>query len=280
MNNAISALMMIILVAVSTADSLCHEERRVEDTECRLMLNKTDFYAGELISIEFIWKSAKSFQSGIAGDLMSGRACLQFIRDRKVVHTVPLAPFSAPRRKGDSFSISTAIPVRSGNYLFQKGEYQLQAVSKRWKTGLAAFNVHTPELSCRIEMDRRTVVPGSSCVVYVTTANISDHKIDLKAIPAFYVDGRKFWCPVEIVRGGGMLPADTRSHIVLEKGASITAKIDLAEGGWDLCISSVWPSKDLCAVVPPGHHELHLDIELVQERTHIDSNIEQFQVSR
>jgi len=133
------------------------------------------------------------------------------------------------------------------------------------------------DLSCQIKIEKTCVVSGNHFFVDVIITNVSRHKIDVKTIPVFFIDGMKYWCPVEIVQSGKALSANTYSHIILKKGVSFTARMDLTKSGWDSCFCSVWPSKDLHSIVPPGHHELHLDIEMVQERSHIRSNKIQFQ---
>ncbi len=138
----IYALLIAVLMAGNSGNLLCSESSRIADGECRPILNKTDFYPGESIIIEFIWKQWRDCKSGIVSDILIGKASLEFSKNQTAVYKIQLSPISAPRRKSDNFSISYFIPLKSENFTFPEGEYRVKAVSDRWKTGEAFFRVH------------------------------------------------------------------------------------------------------------------------------------------
>lgn len=104
---------------------------------------------------------------------------------------------------------------------------------------------------------------GNPALVSVLLENVSGSKVDLRTIPALRLNESEYWCPVDIEEEGQSLPANARSTISLEKGASVNVRIDLSKVGWDRGISSVWPAQNLYALVPPGVYRLRLDIEVI-----------------
>ena len=89
-------------------------------------------------------------------------------------------------------------------------------------------------------------------------------KVDLRTIPAFRLNQSQYWCPADIGGADHTLPANARSTISLEKGASMNTRIDVSKLGWDRGISSIWPAQNLFSLVPPGRYSLRLDFEVVE----------------
>jgi len=137
-----------------------------------------------------------------------------------------------------------------------KYESNTQDSSKRW-------GEPSNGIRCSIIVESKHWSNGGPAIVSVTVENISEGKVDLKTIPAFTLNEMQYWCPVNIAGDDYNLPANARSNISLEKGAQINSMIDISKLGWDLGISSIWPSKNLYSIVPAGKYKLRLDIEIV-----------------
>jgi len=118
-------------------------------------------------------------------------------------------------------------------------------------------------LRCSIDTTETRWSKGNPVLVSVTVENASGSKVDLRTIPAFTLNESQYWCPVDIRGEEHTLPANARSIISLEKGASMNTRIDISKLGWDRGISSIWPAQNLFSLVPPGRYSLRLDIEVV-----------------
>jgi len=129
-------------------------------------------------------------------------------------------------------------------------------------------------LRCSIALEETHWSRGDPVLVSVVIENISGSRVNLKTIPAFTLDETQYWCPVDIVGEDHTLPANARSTISLERGASINSRIDISRLGWDRGISSIWPARNLYSLVPLGRYRLCLDIEVVDghESERIRSN--------
>ena len=136
------------------------------------------------------------------------------------------------------------------------GEDDTQDSSKEWGEPSGGIR-------CSIIVESKHWSNGDPAIVSVTVENISEDMVDLKTIPAFTLNERQYWCPVNIAGDDHNLPANACSKISLEKGAPINSVMDISKFGWDLGISSIWPSKDLYSIVPPGKYKLRLDVEIV-----------------
>ena len=118
------------------------------------------------------------------------------------------------------------------------------------------------ELSCSIQCEKTSWAAGEAATVSITMKNTSKKKIAVKTIPSFYIDGLKYWGPVDLEEGHIILPANARSIISLESGSSITISRDISRIRWGRGVLSIWPHSDFRTVVPPGIHRLCLDIEV------------------
>jgi hypothetical protein len=118
-------------------------------------------------------------------------------------------------------------------------------------------------LRCSIAPEKTRWSKGDPVPVSVLAENVSGSTVDLMTIPAFILNEMQYWCPVDIVGEDHALPANARSIISLQEGASINSIIDISKLGWDRGISSIWPAQNLYSFVPPGQYRLRLDIEIV-----------------
>lgn len=114
-------------------------------------------------------------------------------------------------------------------------------------------------IKCSIVLSKTSFFKDDSIPVTVKIENVSDRKIDLKIIPSFVLGG--LWAPVNI-KEGQTLHANTKMTISLEKGDSISSKIDIVKLGWDQVTSSIWPTKNFYSLVSPGKYKLFLDVEI------------------
>lgn len=146
-----------------------------------------------------------------------------------------------------------------------------QDSTRSW--GEPAFGIR-----CSISVGKPSISKADPLVVSVILENTAGTRIDLKTISAFDLSNTSktapestlkfgsYWCPVNLMEGNssgkaGMTPAST-SRLVMEKGASIRATMDLARQGWDKRTSSWWPVRDLNTIVAPGRYLLRLDIQV------------------
>ncbi len=118
-------------------------------------------------------------------------------------------------------------------------------------------------LRCSIDIAETRWSKGKPVLVSVMVENVSGSKVELRTIPAFTLNESQYWCPVDIGGEEHTLPANARSTISLEKGASTNTRIDISKLGWDRGVSSIWPAQNLYSLVPPGQYSLRLDIEVV-----------------
>jgi hypothetical protein len=127
-------------------------------------------------------------------------------------------------------------------------------------------------LRCALAVANPRWQKGAPAVVTVTLENRSGRKIEVTSIPAFQLDN--YWCPVDLRKDGRPLGANERCALALASGASLTARYDLSELGWDNTVSSAWPADSLYTLVSEGKYRLHLDIELTggKEPKHVESN--------
>ena len=137
-----------------------------------------------------------------------------------------------------------------------KDESNTQDSSKRW-------GEPSNGIRCSITVESKHWSNGGPAIVSVTVENISEGKVELETIPAFTLNEMQYWCPVNIAGDDYSLPANACSNISLEKGAQINSVIDISKFGWDLGISSIWPSKNLYSIVQAGKYKLRLDVEIV-----------------
>jgi hypothetical protein len=154
---------------------------------------------------------------------------------------------------------------------YGKGEELIQGSIRSW--GQPAFGLRSS-----ISVEKTAVLRGSPFVVSVTVENISGTKNDLEAISAFHLRNSSktspestltfgsYWCPVNLAdrksAGKSGLISGSPSRLVLEKGTSISATLDLTRHGWDKSTSSWWPARDFDSVVAPGEYLLRLDIQV------------------
>ncbi len=122
-----------------------------------------------------------------------------------------------------------------------------------------------------IWIERKRISNRGPFIVRLVVENVSDAPVNLETIAAFKIQPRDnvrgYWCPVSIpdanpVPNDGLALA-TRSRLMLEKGTSIEASMDLAKHAWEKTLSSIWPSRRFDAVVPGGKYMLRLEIEVV-----------------
>jgi len=131
-------------------------------------------------------------------------------------------------------------------------------------------------LRCSIEVAKMEWSKQEVAVVGVVIENISTGKVDLEVSSSFRLSGEKpYWGPVNILGEVQRVPINPRSTISLEKGASLSTKIDISKLGWDYMFSSVWPVQEFYSFVPAGWYNLALDLEVGdgESAKHIVSNI-------
>jgi hypothetical protein len=128
-------------------------------------------------------------------------------------------------------------------------------------------------LRCALAVPNLRWQKGAPAIVTVTLENRSDRKIEVKSIPAFELGD--YWCPVDLRKDGHPLRANERCALALAPGASLTARYDLSQLGWDNTVSSAWPADSLYTLVSEGKYRLNLDIELTggKEPKHVESNV-------
>jgi hypothetical protein len=160
-------------------------------------------------------------------------------------------------------------PGTLGSY--GKAEEPVQGSIRSW--GQPAFGLRSS-----ISVEKTPVLRGSPFIVSVTVENVSGTRIDLEAISAFHLRNSSktspestltfgsYWCPVNLAdrksAGKSGLILASPSRLVVEKGTSISATMDLARHGWDKSTSSWWPARDFDSVVAPGDYILRLDIQV------------------
>jgi hypothetical protein len=154
---------------------------------------------------------------------------------------------------------------------YGEGKDLIQSSTRSW--GQPAFGLRTS-----IAVEKTPAVKGDTFVVSVIVENISGTRIDLNAISAFHLGNfsktspestlkfGSYWCPVHLADknpdGKPGLILASPSRLVMEKGTSIRAAIDLTRHGWDKSTSSWWPARDFDSVVTPGPYTLRLDIQV------------------
>jgi len=152
-----------------------------------------------------------------------------------------------------------------------KGEELIQGSIGSW--GQPAFG-----LRFSISVEKTPILRGNPFAVSVTVENISGTRVDLEAISAFHLRNSSktspestvafgsYWCPVNLAdrksAGKSGLILASPSRLVMEKGTSISATMDLARHGWDKSTSSWWPARDFDSAVAPGEYMLRLDIQV------------------
>jgi hypothetical protein len=155
--------------------------------------------------------------------------------------------------------------------LYGNGEELIQGSIRSW--GQPAFGLRSS-----ISVEKTSVSRGGTFAVSVTVENISGTRVDLDAISAFHLRNSSktspestlafgsYWCPVNLAdrksSGKSGLILASPSRLVMEKGTSISAAMDLARHGWDKSTSSWWPARDFDSVVAPGEYILRLDIQV------------------
>lgn len=154
---------------------------------------------------------------------------------------------------------------------YGKGEELIQGSIRSW--GQPAFGLRSS-----ISVGKTPVLRGSPFIVSVTVENVSGTRVDLEAISAFHLSNSSktspestltfgsYWCPVNLAdrksSGKGGLILASPSRLVMGKGASTSATMDLARHGWDKSTSSWWPARDFDSAVAPGEYMLRLDIQV------------------
>ena len=147
----------------------------------------------------------------------------------------------------------------------------IQGKPRSWRQ--AAFGLRSS-----ISVETMHISRGGPFVVSVIIENVSGTRIDLKTISAFHLTNSSksspestlafggYWCPIN--------PADKNpalhpglilafpSRLVMEKGTSVSATMDLTRHGWERSASSWWPARDFDSVVGPGKYVLRLDIQV------------------
>jgi hypothetical protein len=160
-------------------------------------------------------------------------------------------------------------PGTLGHY--RGGEEIIQGSTRAW-------GQPTLGLRCSISVEKMPVLKGSPFAVSMIIENISGTRVDLKTITAFHlVNSSKtspestlqfggYWCPINLAdtnpagKSGPILA--TQSQVVLEKGTSLRATMDLARHGWEKSTSSWWPAREFDSAVVPGKYVLRLDIQV------------------
>jgi len=113
-------------------------------------------------------------------------------------------------------------------------------------------------------------------VVDIAVENVSASEVDLEVSSSFQLSGKKFyWAPVDILAKSKTPPINSRSTISLQKGARLSAKMDISKLGWDHPFSSVWPVREFSSFVPAAQYRLTLDLEVLDGAypEHVVSNI-------
>jgi hypothetical protein len=105
---------------------------------------------------------------------------------------------------------------------------------------------------------------GQSALVNIIVENRTGQKMDFSSIPSFTFNSLDYWCPVDILRQGASLPANTTVRIILEGGESLTQRIDLSAIFCAPGYSSIWPNQALFSVLPAGEYVLRLDLEVLR----------------
>ncbi|MBZ5500107.1 MAG: hypothetical protein LAP85_27240 [Acidobacteriia bacterium] len=163
----------------------------------------------------------------------------------------------------------TFIPGTLG--LHGGGEKLIQGSIRSW--GRPAFGLRSS-----ISVEKMPASRGSPFIVSVIVENISGTRVDLKTISAFDLRNSSktspestltfgsYWCPVNLTdknpAGKSGLILASPSQLVMEKGTSIRATMDLTRHGWDKSVSSFWPARDFDSVVGPGTYIIRLDIQV------------------
>ena len=149
-------------------------------------------------------------------------------------------------------------------------------------------------LRISIALENTRIPHGGPFPVSLVVESISEAAFDEEVICSFHLEASSipsplssseirspisdYWCPVSLMgenRPGksGLIMA-TRSRLVLEKGAALRTTLDLSRFGWDRIISSIWPEKELDAIVPHGNYILKTRISITRgdNRGTIQSN--------
>ena len=98
--------------------------------------------------------------------------------------------------------------------------------------------------------------------------NISSERIDLLVGPSFEIhdsapmDWGLYWGPTTLDESAEPREANTHFLISLDKGEEIDSRADVSQLGWDICISSTWPAKDLFDLLDPGEYSLGLSMQV------------------
>jgi hypothetical protein len=126
-----------------------------------------------------------------------------------------------------------------------------------------------------IRAERPRVPRQGPFIVSIIVENVSGTAISMEKTSSFQLGPSfdvpdytflGFWCPVDFEyekpAQDKVLIGGERSRLVLAKGASIRATLDLSRHGWAATTSSTWPVRRFETVVPNGKYQLRLDIEL------------------
>ena len=105
---------------------------------------------------------------------------------------------------------------------------------------------------------------GQSAFVNVVVENTTDQKADISSIPSFTFNAMDYWCPVDILKQGASLPANTKVRIILGGGESLTQRIDLSALFCAPGYSSIWPDQAFFSILPAGAYVLRLDLEVIR----------------
>lgn len=131
-------------------------------------------------------------------------------------------------------------------------------------------------LRCSIILDEKEWSKDRPMIVSVAVENVSASEVNLEVSSSFQLSGKKsYWGPVDILGKSKTPPINPRSTISLQKGACLSAKIDISKLGWDHTFSSVWPVREFSSFIPAGQYTLTLDLEVLNGAytEHIVSNI-------
>lgn len=118
-------------------------------------------------------------------------------------------------------------------------------------------------LRCSIDLEKTQWTRGNPVLVSVIVENVSGSHINLTTIPAFTLNGDRYWCPVDIFKEGYALPPNGRSTVYLEKGAAVNKTIDISRVKWGNTFAATWPDEDFYSLLPSGQYKLGMDIEIV-----------------